>query len=159
MSGGKQIFNIPNDIFELQLESELQTEELLQHRMRYPLDPLNNSPTVFAMNVADDENDNDNHEPDQVLQLNSDVKNDLTSEESEEVKCEDIFEECDELNLNDFFKDDVEDRPYDDIADLTQAQEEYDQYASHSLVCCLSRRSSRRDHGSEPCARDVRGLD
>ena len=41
----------------------------------------------------------------------------------EEIKCEDIFEECVELNLNDYFKDVVEDRPYYDIADLTQAQE------------------------------------
>ena len=113
------------------------------------------------MNVFDDDksNNNNSHEHDQVLQSNSDVKDDLSSDESEEIKCEDIFEECVELNLNDFFKDVVEDRPYYDIADLTQAQEEYDQCASHSLLCCLSRRSSRRDNGSEPCERNVGGLD
>ena len=90
--------------------------------MRYALDPLNNNPTVFAMNVADDENDDDNHEHDPVLQSNNDVEHHSNSEENDEVRCEDIFEECEELNLNTFFQDVVEDRPYYDIADLTQAQ-------------------------------------
>ena len=70
----KQILRIPSDIFELQLESEQQTEDLLQQRIRYALDPLNNNPTVFAISVADDEHDDDSHEHDPVLQLNNDVE-------------------------------------------------------------------------------------
>ena len=61
----KQILKITSNIFELQTESELQVEELLQHPQRYALDSVNNSPTVFVTDVESDENNqnsNSSHE-------------------------------------------------------------------------------------------------